>query len=198
MLKRSHYITLGLVVLLALVVLNLAGQTAARLKLAHGRLFLPCSGWPAPRSEVVGAAADRHPAASEELVKQNAQLRQEEQRLRLQALQASSRRRRECPPPATGGMARPDPWKLKLAKVVLREPANWWRSIQVDLGSRDGLQVNLPVLTTEGLVGGLLPWFDPVKVVLLGDPNCKVAARVENRNPRHRRNQRGRPPGSSN
>ena len=42
MLKRSHYITLGLVVLLALVVLNLPGQTAARLKLALGSiLFTP-------------------------------------------------------------------------------------------------------------------------------------------------------------
>ena len=51
------------------------------------------------------------------------------------------------------GWQRQTTWKLKLAKVVLREPANWWRTVQIDLGSRDGLRVNLPVLTMDGLVG---------------------------------------------
>ena len=72
-------------------------------------------------------------------------------------------------------------WKLKLAKVVLREPANWWRTAQIDLGSRDGLRVNLPVVTPDGLVGRILTVsLTRSQVVLLGDPNCKVSARVEN------------------
>ncbi len=45
------------------------------------------------------------------------------------------------------------PWKLKLANVILRDPANWWRTLQIDLGSRDGVRENLPVLTPDGLVG---------------------------------------------
>ena len=44
MLKRSHYIALGAVVLLALILLNLPSHTAARLKLAVGSLFLPLFG----------------------------------------------------------------------------------------------------------------------------------------------------------
>ena len=72
-------------------------------------------------------------------------------------------------------------WKLKLARVVLRDPANWWRTVQIDLGSRDGLRVNLPVLTTDGLVGRVSSVsLTRSQVTLLGDPNCKVAARVEN------------------
>ena len=79
------------------------------------------------------------------------------------------------------GWQRQKPWKLKLAKVVLREPANWWRTVQIDLGSRDGCRVNLPVLTTDGLVGRISSVsLTRSQVVLLGDPNCKVAARVEN------------------
>jgi rod shape-determining protein MreC len=65
--------------------------------------------------------------------------------------------------------------------VVLREPANWWRTVQIDLGSRDGLRVNLPVLTMDGLVGRVSSVsLTRSQVVLLGDPNCKVSARVEN------------------
>ena len=180
MLKRSHYITLGLVVLLALVVLNLPGQTAARLKLALGSLFLPLFGLAGSTQQVVGAAGDAI-LPRRELVKQNAQLRQEEQRLRLQALQAAEIAGENARLRQLVGWRAQTPWKLKLAKVVLREPANWWRSIQIDLGSRDGLQVNLPVLTTEGLVGRVASVsLTRSQVVLLGDPNCKVAARVEN------------------
>ena len=51
------------------------------------------------------------------------------------------------------GWQRQTPWKLKLANVVMRDPANWWRTVQIDLGSRDGIRENLPVLTTDGLVG---------------------------------------------
>ena len=44
MLKRPHYIAVGLIVLLTLVILNLPGQTTARLKLGIGSLFLPLFG----------------------------------------------------------------------------------------------------------------------------------------------------------
>src|SRR5207249_1518552 len=71
---------------------------------------------------------------------------------------------------------------LKLARVVLSEPATWWRTIQIDLGTRDGLSNSLPVLTTEGFLVGRISQASLTRsqVVLLGDPNCKVAARVEN------------------
>jgi rod shape-determining protein MreC len=63
----------------------------------------------------------------------------------------------------------------------MRDPANWWRTIQIDLGSRDGIQTNLPVLTNEGLVGRISAVsFVSSQVVLIGDPNCKVSALVEN------------------
>jgi rod shape-determining protein MreC len=63
----------------------------------------------------------------------------------------------------------------------MRDPANWWRTVQIDLGSRDGIHENLPVLTEDGLVGRVSSVsFACSQVVLVGDPNCKVSALVEN------------------
>ena len=44
MLKRSHYIGLALVVLVALLILNLPSKTTARMKLVIGSLFVPLFG----------------------------------------------------------------------------------------------------------------------------------------------------------
>jgi rod shape-determining protein MreC len=115
------------------------------------------------------------------LLRLNETLRQENQQLRLQAMQTEETARENARLRQFVGWQRQTSWKLKLAKVVLREPANWWRTVQIDLGSRDGLRVNLPVLTTDGLVGRISSVsFTRSQVTLLGDPNCKVSARVEN------------------
>jgi rod shape-determining protein MreC len=116
-----------------------------------------------------------------ELLRLNDELRRENQQLRLQAMQAQETASENARLRQLVGWQRQTSWKLKLAKVVLREPANWWRTVQIDLGSRDGLRVNLPVLTTDGLVGRISSVsLTRSQVVLLGDPNCKVSARVEN------------------
>jgi rod shape-determining protein MreC len=63
----------------------------------------------------------------------------------------------------------------------MRDPANWWRTVQIDLGSRDGLRENLPMLTAEGLAGRVSSvGLTRSQVVLIGDPNCRVSAIVEN------------------
>jgi len=53
--------------------------------------------------------------------------------------------------------------------------------VQIDLGSRDGVQTNLPVITDAGLVGRVSSVSTThSQVVLVGDPNCRVSALVEN------------------
>lgn len=171
---------MGLVLLVALTLLNLPSRATAGLKLAIGGLFLPLFGLASSAQQMTGAAGDallpRH-----ELLKVMENLRRENQQLRLQAQQAqdiaaeNARLRRLVGWQAQNGR------KYKLAKVVLREPSNWWRSVQIDLGSRDGLRVDLPVLTAEGLVGRVASVsLTRSRIVLLGDPNCKVSARVDN------------------
>jgi len=181
MLKRPQYIILGLVVLLALVMLNLPSQTAARLKLAIGTLFLPLFGLAGAGQQTAGKVTDMVLPRSE-LARQNELLRRENQELRIQAMQfaevtaENSRLRREV-----SWRQRQGQWKLRLAHVILRDPANWWRTVQIDLGSRDGLRENLPVLTSGGLVGRTTAVsLMHSRVVLIGDPSCKVGALVQN------------------
>jgi rod shape-determining protein MreC len=181
MLKRSHYITLGLVILLALVVFNLPGRTAARLKLAFGSLFLPLFGLVGASQQAVAKASDTL-VSRRELEKQNDALRRENQQLKVQSLQiAELSRENDRLRQLIGDQKTRPQWKLKFARVLMRDPANWWRTVQIDLGSRDGIRTNQPVLTTEGLVGRIhTVSFDHAQVVLVGDPKCSVAARVLN------------------
>ena len=180
MLKRLHYIALGLVVLLTLVILNLPSQTSARFKQGIGSLFLPLFGLANSSQQLARTTVDSVVSRGE-LLKFNDGLRRENQQLRLQALQAQETANENARLRQLVGWQRQTTWKLKLAKVVLREPANWWRTVQIDLGSRDGLRVNMPVLITDGLVGRISSVsLTRSQVVLLGDPNCKASARVEN------------------
>ncbi len=180
MLKRPHYIALGLVLLLTLVILNLPAKTTARVKLGIGSLFVPLFGLANSSKQVLGDAADAALPRGE-LLRQNEALRRENQQLRLQMMQAEETGRENTRLRQLFGWQQQRRWKLKLANVVLREPSNWWRTVQIDLGSRDGAQPNMPVLTTAGLVGRIASVsLTRSQVVLLGDPNCRVAAMVEN------------------
>ncbi|MSU59086.1 MAG: rod shape-determining protein MreC [Pedosphaera sp.] len=176
--KKSHYIALGLVALLVLVVLNLPARTAARLKLAVGSLFLPLFGLASASQQAAGKTADTLTPRGE-LERQNEALRRENQMLRAQELQHADLAKENERLRALVNWQRRAPWKLKLARVVLRDPANWWRTVQIDAGSRDGVRENMPVLTAEGLVGRVQSVsLTRAQVVLVGDPNCKVSARV--------------------
>jgi rod shape-determining protein MreC len=110
-------------------------------------------------------------------------LRQQNQELRLQAAQTESiSRENDRLRQLLGWQQRTRRGNYKLAKVVMREPSNWWRTVQIDLGTRDGLTNNLPVLGPDGALVGRIASasLTRAQVVLLGDPNCKVAARVDN------------------
>jgi len=163
-----------------LVILNLPSQSSARFKLGIGSLFLPLFGLAGSSHQLADSVGDAV-VSRRQLLKLVGELRRENQQLKLQALQAQDTFKENTRLRQLLGWQRQSSWRLKLAKVVLRDPANWWRTIQIDLGTRDGLKENLPVLTVDGLVGRISSVsLTRSQVVLLGDPNCKVAARVEN------------------
>jgi rod shape-determining protein MreC len=185
MLKRPHYIALALVIVLTVTILSLPGQTAARLKLGIGSLFLPLFGLTASSQRMMERAGDSVVPRGE-LLRQNEALRQENQKLRLQLDEAektgqeNEKLRRLLF--MRDDLTRRGHLKLKPGRVVNCEPTKMLRSIQIDLGSRDGLSNNLPVLAPEGSLVGKISevTFARSQVVLLGDPKCKVGARVEN------------------
>jgi rod shape-determining protein MreC len=179
-LKRVHYFSLGTAFLLALVAFNLPSQAVSRLKLALGSVFIPLFGLTRTVQQAAPLAADLVTPRGE-LIRQNQELRRENAELRILSAQGREAVRENHRLGALVGWQTRAQWKLKPTRVISRDPANWWRTVQIDLGSRDGLLPNLPVVTPEGLVGRVTAvGLTRSQVVLLGDPNCKVAALVEN------------------
>jgi rod shape-determining protein MreC len=180
MLKRPHYIALGLILVSTLMILNLPAKTAAQLKLGIGSLFLPLFGLASSSQQLTGEAGDAL-LSKRELIRQLEALRRENQDLRWRTNQLEGVALENDRLHKLIGWQQQLPWKHKLAKVVLREPANWWRTVQIDAGSRDGLRVNMAVLTADGALAGRVSSVGTMRsqVVLLGDPSCKVAVRVE-------------------
>lgn len=181
MLRRPHYIALSAVVLLTLILLNLPVQTTSRLKLLVGSLFLPLFGLANASQQTVDKAGANLLSRSE-LVRRNEALKRENQQLRWEVLQSETIAAENARLRQHFSWQKQQPWRLKLGNVVLREPANWWRTVQIDLGTRDGISNNLPVLSGDGFLVGRVSSVGLTRsqVTLLGDPGCKVAARVEN------------------
>jgi rod shape-determining protein MreC len=180
MFKQKNYLAFGAVVFVAIVLLSLPTRATARLKLAVGSWFLPLFGLANASQQLPADLADSV-LPRRELLQQIDTLRRENQQLKSQAVQGAAMARENDQLRNLLGWQRQVPWRLKLANVVMRDPANWWRTIQIDLGSRDGIQTNQPVLTTDGLVGRVSSVsFVSSQIVLIGDPNCRVSAVVEN------------------
>jgi rod shape-determining protein MreC len=178
MLKKSHYIILLFVVLLVLVLLQLPGGTVGKLKLAISGLFLPLFGLSSSTHEWLGQARQGL-VPRRELLRQIDELRRDNQDLKLRLALDAQLENENARLRGQVGWARHTHWPVKLARVIARDPANWWRSVEIDLGSRDGLRPNLAVLTSDGLVGRVQSVSGTrSQVILLGDPNLRVAAKV--------------------
>ena len=180
MFRKKHYLAFGAVTLLALLVLSLPPRAAARFKLAVGSWFLPLFGLANAAEQLPADLADSV-LPRRELLHQIDRLRRTNDVFTMQSVQTAAVLRENDRLHALLGWQQQAPWKLKLANVVLRDPANWWRTVQINLGSRDGLRENLPVITAEGLVGRVSAvGLTRSQVVLIGDPNCRVSALVDN------------------
>lgn len=181
MFKPKNYLALGAVVIVAVVLLSLPAHVTARLKRAVGSCFLPLFGLASAGQELPADLADSV-LPRRELLQQIDNLRQENQQLRSQAIQSATIARENDQLRSLLGWQKQAPWRLKLANVVMRDPANWWRTIQIDLGTRDGVRENLPVISANGFLVGRVSSVSLTRsqVLLVGDRNCRVSALVNN------------------
>lgn len=178
MVKRPHYIALGVVVLMVLVFLNLTEKASHRLKLTIGSVFLPFFGL-VSTTENLSQRAQPYLQPRRTLIKKLEQLQRTNETLRFQVQQGLAALRENARLRQLLLWRQRQPWKLRLGRVIGRDPANWWRTAQIDLGSRDALKANFPVLTDRGLVGRVSAvGYSRSQVLLLGDPNCQVAAEI--------------------
>ncbi len=178
MLKKSHYIILVSVVLLVLALMQVPAGSMGKLKLAISGLFLPLFGLSNSTHQWLGEARQGL-VPRRDLLRQIEALRRTNQELQLRQEQEAQVWNENARLRSQLGWEQQKRWSVKLARVVARDPANWWRSLEIDLGARDGLRTNLAVLTPDGLVGRVQSVGQTrSQVVLLGDPNLRVAAVV--------------------
>src|SRR6476646_3094578 len=179
MLKRPYLIALGLIMVLLLIIWTLPPKTMAGLKSSIGSLFVPLQGVSSAGHDVADRAGDALTTKSE-LLKELERLRKENQQLKVQEVQSKQLEQENARLRQAVGWQQQKKWDLKLGRVILRDPANWWRTVQIDLGSREGIAPDMPVLTVQGLVGKVSSvGFTHSQVVLLGDSHCKVSGLVQ-------------------
>lgn len=178
MLKRPHYIALGVVILFTFVLLKLPTRAAVNVKLAISGVFLPLFG-------MAGSLGDLAENSSYSLLSRRELIRQLQWQHKTNQLsllyfrQAEEWKRENDRLRNYFNIPQQNPFKLKMARVVARDPVNWWKTITIDRGSRDGVLTNAAVVTPEGLVGRVSGVsFAQSQVVLVGDPDCRVSVLV--------------------
>jgi len=176
--RRAQIVILVTVGVLVLTLLNLPPTVAERFKLACGAVFLPLFGLARGGASFMDHAGYASLTRSA-LIAENVQLRQENDRLKVEAFQAAEGIAENTRLREQLGAAPRGPWNLRLARVVAREPTAWWRSVTIDYGTRDGAAVSQPVVTRDGLVGRIsVAGYSHSQVALVGDADCGVAALV--------------------
>lgn len=165
--------------LATVAVLKLPNRAATKLKLAVSALYVPLFG-AAGSTQKTAERAGNAVLPRKELIEQLDEAQKDNQQLRLRAMQLESLAQENARLRGQLQLPKHVPWNLKVANVVARDPANWWRTIRIDRGARDGVVTNSPVLTLDGLVGRVSEvGYTHSQVVLVGDPNCRVSVLIE-------------------
>jgi hypothetical protein len=167
------------VVLLVLVLLQLPGGTDGQTQAGHQRPF-PAAFWPLQFHARMARRGQRRACPKGASCSAKSSNCATTTRNSKSAWRRTRNFGPKTPACAAGRLGAANRWRVKLARVIARDPANWWRSLEIDLGSRDGLRPNLAVLTSDGLVGRVQSVGETrSQVILLGDPNLRVAAMVQ-------------------
>jgi len=114
------------------------------------------------------------------LARHNDRLRAENNDLRRQITELQHQRAENQQLRALLQIKQAAPWRTVGARVIGRDASNWWKSIQIDRGSDDGVRPDLPVLSASGLVGKTVSvTAGESRVLLLLDASCKIGALLE-------------------
>jgi rod shape-determining protein MreC len=164
----------GLLVIL-LVITRLKVPFAFRVKDALGEGFIPFVEFSSRLQGSVQELSYRTKRYTR-LQAENTELRRQIGELSARVAQVGEMERQNHDLLAMLNFKRESDLKLVPAKVIERDPSNWWSSVLVDRGSADGIARDLPVLTVEGLVGKVIEVMqNNARVLLLVDENCKVS-----------------------
>ncbi len=72
------------------------------------------------------------------------------------------------------------PKRIMFSRVIGRSPASWSHAVLIDKGTRQGVRINLLVLSESSLVGKVIEAGPAVsKVLLITDPNFKMSVLIQ-------------------
>ncbi|MCC7518742.1 MAG: rod shape-determining protein MreC [Verrucomicrobiae bacterium] len=172
--KRSLLAAAGLLVIL-LVIIRLQVPFALRVKDALSEGFLPFIEFSTRFQGSLQELSQRTKRYTR-LQVENTDLRRQLSELSSRVAEASELERENRNFRAMLDFKNRSEFKLIPARVIERDPSNWWSSVLVDRGASDGVTRELPVLTMDGLVGKVIEVMqNNARVLLIIDENCKVS-----------------------
>lgn len=114
------------------------------------------------------------------LARQNEQLRHDNDLLRQEVRALSETGRENLRLRQLLDFKQHSAFHVVTARVIGRDTSNWWKSLQIDRGSNDGLADNMAVLNADGLIGKTISVTrSQARVLLITDSNCKVAGLLQ-------------------
>ena len=170
--KRQNWIVVGLLVVGWIVFIGQPIAASAKLRMVFVRFCTPF----VRLGDYVPVVRSRRELANENtrLHAENDRLRQLERAL-TETTAENQRLQRLLPLTGHANL------RTLGTRVIGRDASNWWKTIQLDRGSDDGVRVNCPVLNADGLVGKVISVTrSESRVLLLLDSNCKVSALLQN------------------
>lgn len=169
--KQKNWVIIGLVVVGAIIFLGQPNALSSKLRMIFVQLSTPF----AKLGDYTPFVRDRR-----QLARENAKLRAEANTLRLQNQALGEQGRENLRLHQLLNLKQHLVQTTVAARVIGRDAANWWKTIQIDRGSNDGVRENCPVMTDDGLIGKTISVTrGESRVLLLIDPNCKVSALLQ-------------------
>tara|TARA_B100000959_G_scaffold213898_1_gene225113 strand:+ start:66 stop:872 length:807 start_codon:yes stop_codon:yes gene_type:complete len=176
--NRPYLIATVAVALLALICFTLSPEGSAQAKRIFGSFYTPlfsAQKTAQTTSDYLANQAIPHKT----LLKENTELKRQNEILELKLGELSNLSRENRILRQQLKMQPKLEWNPRLSRIVGRDPSNWWRSIQIDLGSSDGVTIDTPVMANGGLIGRVQEtYLHRSRVALLGDPICRISATI--------------------
>lgn len=178
MLRRPQTISLITIAVIMVVLMNLPPRFSEPFKIVLSSTFFPLFGL-ASTADEASETVRRNLLTRSALIRQNQALQETNRLLQIRLMQGEEAMRENDRLRELLEFERRSSWPLLAARVVGRDPANWWRTIRINRGSEEGLSENQAVITADGLVGRLSSvGLGYSQVTLVGDPECRVSALV--------------------
>ncbi len=179
MLRSHKFIAVAMLCGCLVAVAAMPAAMSERIKVSLSRLCSPALKLTVAARDFADTATDRL-QSRDQLQRENDELRAELARLRLDGARVEEIARENERLRQMLQFRNSTRQPYLAARVIGRDTSNWWKSVRIDRGARDGVRVDAAVITPQGLVGKILQVGESEsQVLLIMDRSCKVSGRLQ-------------------